>query len=99
MSNKEDQGKKGWKDIPIGGKITEAGSACKYKTGGWKTFKPEIDRDECINCLFCWLYCPDMAIELKDNEISRVNLEYCKGCGICEEVCPKKCVRMVKEER
>ncbi|MBN2407881.1 MAG: 4Fe-4S binding protein [Elusimicrobia bacterium] len=91
---------KSWKEIPIGGKILEAGNAREYKTGGWKTFRPEIDRSECINCLFCWLYCPDMAVthDPVKNETA-VNYEYCKGCGICEQVCPKKCIKMVKEER
>ena len=56
---------KGWKDLPLGGKILEAGNAREYKTGGWKTFRPNIDRAECINCLFCWIYCPDMAITLE----------------------------------
>ncbi|MFC2061031.1 4Fe-4S dicluster-binding protein [Elusimicrobiota bacterium] len=91
---------KGWKEIPIGGKITEAGNAKEYKTGDWKTFRPEIDRDECINCLFCWIYCPDMCIKVKkEGEIEGVDLDYCKGCGICAEVCPKKCIQMKKEER
>jgi len=90
---------KGWKELPIGGKIIEPGSARVYKTGDWKTFRPVIDREECIDCLFCWLYCPDMAIELKEEGISEVNLDYCKGCGICVEVCPKKCICMEKEER
>ncbi len=90
----------GWKDIPKGGKITQAGNSREYKTGDWKTFKPVVDRDECIDCLFCWIYCPDMAIETKDGgSLGKVDLDYCKGCGICAEVCPKKCIKMVKEER
>ncbi|MGM0442375.1 MAG: 4Fe-4S dicluster-binding protein [Elusimicrobiota bacterium] len=92
--------KDGWKDIPKGGKITQAGNSREYETGDWKTFKPVVDRDECINCLFCWIYCPDMAIEVKENgDLGKVDLDYCKGCGICADVCPKKCIDMVKEEK
>jgi pyruvate ferredoxin oxidoreductase delta subunit len=28
---------------------------------------------------------------------SSVNLEYCKGCGICVEICPKKALEIIKE--
>ena len=91
---------KGWKDLPIGGKITEAGNACKYKTGDWRTFLPVVDREKCINCMQCWLYCPDMAIEAKDNgELGEIKLDYCKGCGICANICPVKCIEMKKEEK
>jgi pyruvate ferredoxin oxidoreductase delta subunit len=91
---------KGWKEIPIGGKIIDAGNASEYKTGDWKTFRPEIDRSECINCLFCWMYCPDMAFTVKDNgDLGDIFYEYCKGCGICAEICPKKCIHMEKEQR
>jgi pyruvate ferredoxin oxidoreductase delta subunit len=27
-----------------------------------------------------------------------VNLDYCKGCGICANECPKKCIELVLEE-
>ena len=40
---------KGWKEIPIGGLIDEAGSAKKYDTGSWRTFKPVVDKTKCIN--------------------------------------------------
>lgn len=90
---------KGWKEIPIGGKILEAGNASEYKTGDWKTFRPEIDKESCIKCLLCWLYCPDMSIKILEDGFVDVNLDYCKGCGICAEVCPKTCIKMEKETR
>ena len=47
----------GWKDIPIGGMILEAGNAAKYETGTWRSSKPIWDADKCIHCLQCWIYC------------------------------------------
>jgi pyruvate ferredoxin oxidoreductase delta subunit len=41
------------------------------------------------------MYCPDAAI----NEDLEVDLDFCKGCGICAEECPKKAITMVREER
>lgn len=87
---------KTWKEIPIGGLITEAGNAMKYNTGDWRTFKPVRDEKKCTNCLLCWVYCPDSSILVKDGKITGVDYGHCKGCGICAEVCPKKCIEMVK---
>jgi pyruvate ferredoxin oxidoreductase delta subunit len=28
-----------------------------------------------------------------------IDLEYCKGCGICAEECPTKAIRMVEDEK
>ena len=88
---------KGWKDIPIAGIITEPGSARKYNTGSWRTFKPVWDRDKCIHCFFCWVNCPDSSILVKDEKMTGIDYDHCKGCGICVKVCPKKCIEMKKE--
>ncbi|MBI4650669.1 4Fe-4S binding protein [Candidatus Desantisbacteria bacterium] len=90
----------GWKDIPIGGLILEAGNASKYLTGGWKVQSPVHDKAKCINCLVCWIYCPDSAILVKDGKIAGFDLDHCKGCGICAEECPPKikAIEMKKDE-
>jgi len=46
----------------------------------------------------CWLYCPDAAIELDEDGFPHVNYDYCKGCGICANECPRKAIEMVREE-
>lgn len=82
----------GWRDIPIGGLIVEAGNSADYETGGWRAFRPLRDEEQCTQCLICWIYCPDSSI-LVDTERSQVvgfDLNHCKGCGICAAVCPKK---------
>jgi len=93
-----DEGKPGWKSIPIGGILLEPGSAMRYKTGDWRAFRPVIDEAKCINCLLCWIYCPDAAITRREKFVE-VNYEYCKGCGICAEECPVKAITMVEEKR
>lgn len=89
--------KKGWKEIPIGGLIDKGGTARAYNTGSWRTFKPVVDHAKCINCLQCWIYCPDSAVLVKDGKMVGFDMEHCKGCGICAEVCPVKCIKMEKE--
>jgi len=82
--------KKGWRDIPIGGLILEAGNAQNYLTGDWKTYRPVHDSEKCTNCLLCWIHCPDSAIIVEDGRVVGIDLEHCKGCGICETIGPPK---------
>ena len=78
--------------------IGEAG-----KTGEWRNAHPVIDERKCTPvrqnkpaCFLCWLYCPESVIS-KTIPV-RIDLEYCKGCGICAEVCPAQAITMVNEE-
>ena len=94
--------KLGWKEIPIGGVIEEAGNSINYKTGGWRTFRPVIDSEKCIGCMLCYLYCPDSSILLEKDEkfgfkAVGIDLDHCKGCGICASVCPVKIIKMRRE--
>jgi len=67
----------GWKDIPPGMVILEPGSALKFKTGSWRAFKPRWIEENCIQCLLCWLYCPDNAVKVKDGKRQDFDFEYC----------------------
>jgi len=88
--------KKGWKDIAEGNIIPKPATSLEYKTGGWRAFRPIWVKDNCINCKFCWLYCPDNAVFLdKDAKMCGFNLEYCKGCGICANLCPAKPIKAI----
>lgn len=89
--------KKGWKDLAIGTQIIKAGSSEDFKTGDWRTEKPVIDFAQCIHCLICWIYCPDSSIIVKDGKIAGVNYDFCKGCGICADECPKDAISMQSE--
>jgi 2-oxoisovalerate ferredoxin oxidoreductase delta subunit len=46
----------------------------------------------------CWKFCPDVAIFV-ENEFPVIDYDYCKGCGICAENCPAKCIKMIEEEK
>jgi 2-oxoacid:acceptor oxidoreductase delta subunit (pyruvate/2-ketoisovalerate family) len=89
---------KGWKEIPIGGLIIEAGNSEKYETGSWRSLRPIRDEDKCIHCLLCWVYCPDSSIIVEDNKVVGLDLEHCKGCGICAKECPPKVVAITMVE-
>ena len=67
--------------------------------GSWRTFKPVIDYTRCIKCYMCWLNCPDSAYDIGKDEFPHCNSKTCKGCLICREVCPVKCITGQREKR
>ena len=95
-------------ELHEGGIIREAGNAHGYKTGDWATFVPNFVEENCIHCMFCWIYCPDSAIEIGTEDgkpvMKGIILDHCKGCGICAHECPpvkkgKAALVMVREEK
>ncbi|MDP7141454.1 MAG: 4Fe-4S binding protein [Candidatus Woesearchaeota archaeon] len=85
--------------ITIGAVVTEPGSTVKNKTSGWRSFKPVWDVKKCTQCGLCGMYCPDMSIPTIKGKRSETDLDYCKGCLICVQVCPVKAITAEKEEK
>ena len=84
--------------ITLGAINKKHGSSKEYKTGGWRTMRPEVDLEKCISCFKCYDYCPDASIKKTEDGIE-IDLDYCKGCGICANECPVKAIIMIKEEK
>lgn len=82
---------------PLGASIPEGGTSELYATGGWRTFRPEIDFSKCTQCLFCFIFCPDSSIRVEDGKVVGVDADHCKGCGICANECPRSAITMVEE--
>jgi len=78
--------------------IGEAG-----RTGDWRDMRPVIDHSKCTPsvkgrsaCFLCWLYCPEGVVQMTIPV--EIDLDYCKGCGICAEECPPNAITMVRED-
>jgi len=87
-----------WKDMEVGNIVKEAGNASFRKTGDWRTERPILDKEQCIKCALCWIYCPDAAIKPGEDKYYEADLYYCKGCGICASICPVGAISMTEEE-
>ncbi len=90
-----------WQELAKGCLIPEPATSLNFKTGDWRSQRPVWSEDKCIQCLACWISCPDGAIMVKDEKMVGMNFDYCKGCGICAAVCPSKAsaIEMVREEK
>jgi pyruvate ferredoxin oxidoreductase delta subunit len=63
-------------------------SSFSASVADWRIEKPVFNKDFCIDCQFCWVYCPDMSIIARDKKMIGIDMDHCKGCAICVEVCP-----------
>jgi 2-oxoacid:acceptor oxidoreductase delta subunit (pyruvate/2-ketoisovalerate family) len=59
----------------------------------------------CNQCDTCWLYCPDVCIRRRDHAAPpgpghtayEFDYDYCKGCGVCAQECPREAIDMEEE--
>ena len=73
------------------------------RTGDWRSRRPLINNAVCPPaksgkpaCFICWSYCPD-AVITRTVPLT-INMEYCKGCGICAKECPAGAITMVEDD-
>jgi 2-oxoacid:acceptor oxidoreductase delta subunit (pyruvate/2-ketoisovalerate family) len=87
-----------WRELPPGGAL-RPGESDRLRTGGWRTgSKPAVELERCVDCLLCWLYCPDSAIVLDGDAFAGFDYDVCKGCELCAVVCPTNAIAMVVDD-
>ncbi len=88
---------KPWQELRTGG-VVVPDPELRPRTGGWRTgLRPQVELSKCVNCLLCWVYCPDSAIHVADEAFAGFDLDHCKGCEICAQVCPVNAIEMVPD--
>ncbi len=72
------------------GAIIENNPANYPNIGDWKNSIFTVGK-KCIGCTQCVQHCPESAImmkKIKGKMVAVIDPEFCKGCGICKNVCP-----------
>ena len=75
------------------------------KNAGWRNMRPVLNVGKCTGCLQCYLYCPDGCIFRPARQTAdaagtvavAIDYDFCKGCGVCVEVCRFGALAMVPE--
>lgn len=68
-------------------------------TGNWRQFRPVLEKGDCNRCWLCFVWCPEAAITLDENEYPMVEYDVCKGCLLCAHECPTHAFRIEREVR
>jgi Pyruvate/2-oxoacid:ferredoxin oxidoreductase delta subunit len=86
------KGRKPNDKLPVSPRTSDFREICS----GLSTQEALEEARRCFNCGVCnlcdncFIFCPDMAIAARpDKQGYEINYEYCKGCCICVEECPR----------
>lgn len=55
----------------------------------------EVEAEGCVGCMRCRVVCRYEAVVERGGK-AWIDPELCDGCGLCAEVCPRGCIRMVR---
>ncbi len=84
--------------VTVGAIIYKPGNSEENKTGSWRTFRPVMDREKCIMCENCFIFCPEGCIMEFEGKFV-INYDYCKGCLVCQNECPVNAITHMREEK
>ena len=90
-------GLKAWSELAPAASSSATRPRSRRPAAGAPGSGPTADLELCVDCLLCWLYCPDSAVALDGTAFAGFDLDYCKGCELCAAVCPTGAIEMVPD--
>lgn len=82
------------------GAVARPGTSRANKTGSWRTSqRPLFNHKTCTACNLCVLYCPEGCVAGTSKTDYAADMDFCKGCGICADICPVHDIEMVPEDQ
>lgn len=64
---------------------------------GFRSSRPVLDQEKCVNCMMCYIMCPDGTI-FKEHGKLCIDYDFCKGCGMCVHECNVNAIEMIPED-
>jgi len=88
-----------FEDATVSAPAIHAGvTSIEVRTGLWRTMRPVIKYDKCSGCWWvCSTYCPDGAINVRDDGKPDIDYDHCKGCLVCVAQCPPHAIEAIPE--
>ena len=93
-----------WIELPFDDAIISAPAvhsgitSVKVRTGLWRTMRPIINYEKCSGCWWiCSTFCPDGAINVRDDGLPDIDYDHCKGCLVCVAQCPPHAIESIPE--
>ena len=88
-----------FEDAEISAPMINAGiTSVEVRTGLWRTMRPIINYEKCSGCWWaCSTYCPDGAINVRDDGMPDIDYDHGKGCLVCVAQCPPHAIESIAE--
>ena len=88
-----------FEDAEISAPMINSGiTSVEVRTGLWRTMRPIINYEKCSGCWWiCSSYCPDGAINVRDDGKPDIDYDHCKGCLVCVAQCPPHAIESIAE--
>ena len=83
--------------VKVGERLTSFGEVCLSPSEEEAVYEAGrcFNCGLCTECGNCYIFCPDFSImKNPDGYGYIVDLDYCKGCGICVQECPRGAMKM-----
>jgi NAD-dependent dihydropyrimidine dehydrogenase PreA subunit len=61
-----------------------------------RSYKVEVDQENCIGCEECVENCPADVFEMKNEKSLPVHMDECIGCDTCVEACDQDAITVTE---